>query len=143
MPPEALTPAVQDLMPQADALTASARKAELMADPEWRSRYIKGEGPEREEMAALNAKLAPPPPTLPVDPTLIDHLRDAGLSEAAVEQYKAGKPIPQAERAMVERWVKGHVRDPSFRQKYLDGDWESRRLMRTANMMMSLPVEGA
>jgi hypothetical protein len=130
-------------MPTADAVTASARKAELMSDPEWRSRYIKGPGPEREELAALHAKIAPPAPAPPVDPGMLNHVRDFGVSDEVVKQIETQQPVSRAEYDATARWKAAHLKDPAFREKALSGDYDVRKQLMLANVILSSPIKEA
>lgn len=134
--------AAQELASQGAMQAAIGRKAELMADPAWRDRYIKGDGPERVEMQALNAKIAGPRPvTEPVDPDIIEHVRSAGVSDEVVKQVETRRPISQEEYDMVARWKTAHLKDPAWRQKYFDGDYEARKQMMLANITLSSPIK--
>ena len=130
-------------MPQADAATASARKAELMSDRAWADRYIKGGAPEREEMAALNAKIAPPSPAPPVDPGTLNHVRDFGVSDDVVKQIETRQPVSRAEYDATARWKAAHLKDPAFREKALSGDYDVRKQLMLANIILSSPIKEA
>jgi hypothetical protein len=123
---------------------ATARKAELLGNAEWRGKFLENDPACRAEMSALNrAIVGPDPAAAPVDEHVLEHARSMGVSDAVVEQIKKGEPVSQYEHDMVQRWKDSHMRDAAFLRKFFDGDYEARQKMFLANVTLSLPIKQA
>lgn len=135
------TPA-QDTAPPADVQAAVGRRGELMADAEWRSRYLAGGAAERAEMAQLNTTIVGPAVvTGPVvDPSEVEHVRAMGVEDERIVA-QIGQPVSRFEFDAVTRWKRSHLQDPTFRAKLMSGDWEARRKMTICNIILSSPVK--
>ncbi|WP_213740945.1 hypothetical protein [Bradyrhizobium sp. dw_411] len=135
----------------ADVAAASVRKAELMANPEWRGKYLENDATARAEMTALHQViLGTNPDAGPIDPhaqehssDVLEHAREMGVSEEVVQQIKEGKPVSQFEHDSVQRWKNSHMKDPAFLSKFFDGDFEARKQVFLANVTLSLPIKQA
>jgi hypothetical protein len=127
-----------------DQAGASSRKSDLLANPEWRSKFLENDPAARAEMSAINRVLVGPGPAeAPVEALVLDHAREIGVSEAVVEQIQKGEPISQFEHDTVSRWKAAHLKDPAFLRKYFDGDYDARQKMFLANVTLSLPIKQA
>jgi hypothetical protein len=127
-----------------DAPAASARKAELLANPQWRGKFLENDPAARAEMSALNRVIVgPDPAAAPIEPHVLEHAREMGVSEEVVKQIEAGQPVSQFEHDTVLRWKTSHMKDPEFLRKYFDGDYEARKRMFLANVTLSLPIKQA
>jgi hypothetical protein len=125
----------------ADAAAASVRKAELLSNADWRGKFLENDPAARAEMSSLNRVLVgPDPAAAPVDPHVLEHAREMGVSEEVVKQIEEGQPVSQFEHDAVLRWRTAHMRDPQFLRKFFDNDYEARKQMFLANVTLSLPV---
>lgn len=127
-----------------DQAGASVRKAELLANPDWRGKFLNNDETARAEMSALNRVLVgPDPAAAPIDARVLEHAREMGVSEDVVKQIEAGQPVSQFEYDAVLRWKTAHMKDPEFLRKFFDGDYEARKQMFLANVTLSLPIKAA
>jgi hypothetical protein len=129
------TPAVP-----ADAAGAQVRRAELLANPEWRGKYLDSDPAARAEMHAINSVIVGSPPQEAVDPSQIEYARSLGIKDDVIGQLENKTPISQAEHDEIARWKASHLKDHAFLKKLADGDHESRRLMTTANIALLSPI---
>jgi hypothetical protein len=124
-----------------DQAAASARKAELMANPDWRGKYLENDPAARAEMSAINRIIVGADPVAaPVDAHVLEHAREMGVSEDVVKQIEKGEPVSQFEYDAVLRWKTAHMKDPAFLRKFFDGDYEARKQVFLANVTLSLPI---
>jgi hypothetical protein len=126
-----------------DQAAASARKAELLANPEWRGKFLENDPAAHTEMSAINSVLVGPAPQETLDPSQIEHARALVIREDIVQQLATRMPIPQSEHDAVARWKAGHLKDPAFLRKYFDGDYEARQQMTIANIVLLCPIKQA
>jgi hypothetical protein len=120
---------------------ATARKAELLGNAEWRGKFLENDPACRAEMTAINTLLAGPAPQETHDPIEIEHARSLGIREEIVQQLATRMPIPQSEHDAVARWKAGHLKDPAWLRKYFDGDYEARQQMTIANIVLLCPIK--
>jgi hypothetical protein len=125
----------------ANAAAASVRKAELLANAEWRGKYLENDPATRAEMTAINSVLVGPERQEDIDPSQLEHVRSLGIREEIVQQLANRMPIPQSEHDAVARWKAGHMKDPAFLRKYFDGDYEARQQMTIANIVLMSPIK--
>jgi hypothetical protein len=129
----------------ADAAGAQARKSELMANPEWRGKFLENDQAARTEMSALNrvivGETSPQPD--PVDPSQIEYARSLGIKDDVIAQLENKTPISQAEHDAVARLKAGLLKDQAFLKKLANGDYEARQKMTMANIALLSPIKQA
>jgi hypothetical protein len=143
--PENASPASVAPVVPTDPAAASARKAELLANPEFRGKFLENDAAARAEMSALNGVIVGPTPadTEPVNPAIIERAREMGVSDDVVAQIEARTPVSQEEYDKVLRWKNGKLKDPAFLRKYLDGDYDARQQMFLSSVVLSSPIKKA
>ncbi len=124
--------------PPTDAAGAQSRKAELMADPGFRDRYLGGNAEARAEMGALNAVIAAAAAadgTTVADHFEVEYARAMGVSDGAIEQFRTRLAVTPQERELVQQWKTQHMNDKAWVEKFLAGDIQARREMTTATFV--------
>lgn len=133
--------------PPTDVAGAQSRKAELMADSAWRDRYFAGNVEARSEMASLNATIVAVAssngPDAVVTAFSVERGRELGLSDAVLDQVKNQPPVSQQEYEAVARHKRELLSDKSFVEKLSGGDYDARRKMFLANLVLSSPIKPA
>jgi hypothetical protein len=120
---------------------ASARKAELLSNADWRGKYLENDPAARAEMTAINSVLVGPAPQETIDPSQIEHARSLGIKEEILQQLANRMPIPQSEHDAVARWRTGHLKDPAWLRRWFDGGYEERQQMTVANIVLLCPIK--
>jgi hypothetical protein len=132
-------------LPEISYDAAVSRKAELLGNEEWRTKYLAGDVTAKAEMDQIVKALTPAPPQ-PAAPDSVDGLVEwvhnivPDLSEAHIEEIRTSRPIDPVTRRRAEQWKEVHFRDPVFVQSYFDGDPEIARQIFHLNTVLSLPV---
>jgi hypothetical protein len=143
---EPLAPAV-GISPLTEPLTfetAGTRKAELLRNTDFVTRYLNGEVAARREIDAVNLALSQPPgdaarTTREIE---IGSLRAWGdISEAHIEEYASGKGVTQAEKDFAADKYQQCMRDLGWRQRYLEGDRVARREAILMGLIKSAPLK--
>ena len=143
--------AAADLAPVAqptDVAAAEARKQSLMNSPEWRERYLAGNAEARSEMAALNssivagAKTADGPDAM-IAAFSVEHARELGVSPEVLEQVANRPPVSQEEYEKVAQHKRSLLSDRSFVERLNAGDYDARKKMFLANLVLSSPIKSA
>ena len=134
-----------DLLPdQLTPETASARIAELKADPKFSERYLNGEVAAKDEFARLHAvvgKGAANDVALHRASQLDALKKYADLPEKAWAQVERNGPVWQHERDEALRTKERCMRDRAWVAKYLDGSREEVSLMTRISLILSSPVK--
>jgi hypothetical protein len=138
--------AAADLTPPTDVQGAEVRKSDLMANAEWRNRYLSGGADERTEMSSLNAIIAnqAAQETALEGHLSVDFARDRGVSEQVIKHHLIDRsPITPEEHAAALRWRQSHFQDPTWRDLYMKGDMTARREATLSSILISSPVKPA
>ena len=138
--------AAAELAPPTDVAGAETRKSELMANAEWRDRYINGGANERTEMTSLNSIIAnQASQQTAMDAQLsVDLARERGISEEVIKHHLVERtPISADEHAAAVRWRQSHFADPAWREKFMKGDVTARREAALSSILISSPVKPA
>jgi hypothetical protein len=112
-----------------------------MGNAEWRGKYLENDPAARAEMTAINTLLVGPPPQETHDPIEIEHARSLGIKDEIIAQLENRMPIPQSEFDAVKRWREGHLKDPVWLRRWLDGGYEERQQMTIANIVLLCPIK--
>jgi hypothetical protein len=136
------TPITAPAVPS-DPSAASARKAELLSNADWRGKYLENDPAARAEMTAINSVLVGPAPQETIDPSQIEHARSLGIKEEILQQLATRMPIPQSEHDAIARWRAGHLKDPAWLRRWFDGGYEERQQMTIANIVLMSPIKQA
>jgi hypothetical protein len=130
-----------------DVQAAMARKAELMGSKEWATKYLSGDVEARRDMASLNATIAAAN-TASGDPQeallgafLVERGRELGCSPEVIEQIRTRPPVTQEEFEMVSRHKRELLSSREFVERLNAGDYEARRRIFTANLVLSSPIK--
>jgi hypothetical protein len=142
--PAAATPAAPAPVIPGDVQALIAKRASLISDPTFRDRALGGNKEARAELSAIDAAIAAADSPNRQDAQIAhfsaEHLRSNGVSEATVQQYIEGKPIPESERALALQWKARHFADKGWLAKLADGDIDAVAKLRTCNVLLSLPT---
>jgi hypothetical protein len=149
------------LPPPATAIEARTRLNERIVNQEWSAKFLQQDVAtvrEFHELSAIAADgdkikaamdgvvpafvLGGIPDSEQVNLTnLANHLRDAGISDGAIEQALRNGPVAQKEIDAVTRWKESAMKNPEFTKKYLANDPEAYKQMTLANIVLSGKVE--
>src|ERR1700753_1076379 len=118
-----------------------------MADASWRDRYFAGNAEARSEMAGLNATIAAASSSDGPDALMtafsVERARALGLSDAVLDQVANRPPVSQQEFEAVARHKRALLSDKGFVEKLNGGDYDARRKMFLANLVLSSPINPA
>jgi hypothetical protein len=143
--------AVAELAPAApptDVAAAEARKQSLMNSAEWREKYLSGNAEARSEMAGLNAAIvagaaSAESPDAMVAAFSVERARELGVSHAVLDQVANRPPVSQQEYELASRHKRSLLSDRSFVERLNAGDYDARRKMFLANLILSSPIKSA
>jgi hypothetical protein len=140
---------------------AAARIEELKANPEWRDRFLAGNGPQVTEFQNLTTiahsdrqanqiemavagqlynGLAGQPAGHMEDVATAAMLRDAGLGDDEIRQAVRGDPVTQAEYDTARREKDALMRDRDFAAKYLAKNGPEFAKMSRLNLILCSPI---
>jgi hypothetical protein len=143
--------AVTELAPAApptDVGAAQVRKQSLMNSPEWAEKYLAGYPEARSEMAALNAAIvagsaSSDGPDAMVAAFSVERARELGVSDAVLDQVANRPPVSQQEYELASRHKRSLLSDRAFVEKLNAGDYDARKKMFLANLILSSPINSA
>jgi hypothetical protein len=156
-------------MPTTDSGQAKAHLETLSNDPAWRAAFLRGSPAARNEFATLTARAAagdpatealagdlPPPGTMEITGSAVggkiparalasevNALRQAGISDGAIQQLLDGYAMSPYEVEAVSRLKSMRLGDPAFVARYLAGSWAEVREMRLIAAVLSAPRRAA
>jgi hypothetical protein len=139
-----LTSAVQPT----DVAAAEAHKQSLINSPEWREKYLAGNAEARSEMAGLNAAIvagsaSSDGPDAMVAAFSVERAREFGVSPEVLEQVANRPPVSQEEYERVAQHKRSLLSDRSFVERLNAGDYDARKKMFLANLILSSPIKSA
>jgi hypothetical protein len=132
-----------DLLPvQLTPETATARIAELKADPKFSEKYLAGEMSARDEFTRLHTivgKGAPNDSGLHRASQFDALKKHADMPEKMWTHVAENKPVAAFEREEALRTKERCMRDRAFVSRYLDGSREEVSLMTQISMILASP----
>jgi hypothetical protein len=143
------------------AIEAHARLAELAADPEWSQKLLDSDADTRREFDRLTALVASgsdadlalagimpknhidygPGASLRNQIETVPLLRQMGVNDESIRQLLEGSPVTKAEHALAVQWRDQHMGDAEWRGKLLSGDYDARRELTLASIIMAAGVK--
>jgi len=149
---------MSDAIPQPVTMTAEqigamtpeqvgARRTAMLADPEWREKYLKGDVAARTEFTEVHKRIAAAVDVGGVqarqeqEDHLAAHLQEhAFVAPEIIQQIRERRAVSQEEYRMARAAKARIMSDKAAVRKYLDGDAELRSRMVLINVILSSQV---
>jgi hypothetical protein len=131
-------------LPEISYAAAVSRKAELLGNEEWRTKYLAGDVTAKAEMDQIVKALTPAPPQ-PSAPDSVDGLEEwvrgvADVSEGVIEEIRTARPVSPLERRLAVQRKESRFNDPTFVERYFAGDPDAKREVLLINVILASPV---
>ncbi len=127
------------------AEAATARRAEMVADPAFVERYLAGGVPEKAEMLRVSTALSVDPAnsaqSFQTEQQIATLKNIADLSDDHIAEIRSGRAVTPEERTFAENLKSQLMRDKNFIQKYLDGDREAATKITLLSIILSARVQ--
>ena len=141
-PTASWSPQPSDSLPAISYEQASSLKQELLANEEWRTKYVNGDIECRRQMDQIYRGLTTPP-AAPVNPgeAIVEHLRQyADISEDVADEIRSGRAsTPYEYQRALE--LRDHLfQDEEWVQKYNKGDRRAHTQVALINSILSRRV---
>ena len=154
---EMTSPDVEAMSPE----QAGAKLAELLKNPDWRDRYLKGAGPAVKEHNSLAQKKSEGGDRLdrivagteepawfetisPANPVSTSNLiktaswfRDIGFNDQQIRQVLSGERVSRAEYEAIKLWRADRIGDREWTERLLAGDHQATRELLLASTVIA------
>ncbi len=125
------------------AEAATARRAEMVADPAFVERYLAGGVPERDEMLKVSTALSVEnsAEAFPTEQQIATFRSIADLTDEHANEIRSGRAITPQERQFALDLKAKLMRDSRFVRAYLDGDRAAATKIALLSVVLSARVQ--
>ena len=122
---------------------ATARRAEMVADPAFVERYLAGGVPERDEMLKVSTALSVEnsAEAFATEQQIATFRSIADLSDDHIAEIRSGRAVTPEERTFAENLKSQLMRDSGFVRAYLDGDRAAATKITLLSIILSARVQ--